>query len=415
MIPGGCFAADNMRRVGTGRRASNAPRSEHPAPRMLVVSNVASFGGGGAVGFRDVILALRGKQPELDLVAVYPWKGSLAAECAQYGARTKIGWIPWWAYIQRLRSPHIEAFLSAFLCGLLLIAGVVHAVFLLARLRPTAVVTNTMVVPSHAIAANLLGIPHYWMVCEFGPDDHHFWFLLGYRRTIRLIHRMSKSVICNSQAVERALLAIEPTMNTTVIYPVVDDPLGAPPERQPGERLRTVLVGYFSQAKGQRLALEAIAIARSTGVDIELALIGAGSQRALRKLARRLGVEDLVDIHGPTRDVRRYWSAAHVGLMCSACEAFGRVTVEAMRAGLPVCGTDAGGTPEIVTPGVNGLLSPTGDASALAANLMALESDEELRRQLALGAIQSTQRFARDRHDDQLAAILLSPDRPSHS
>ena len=65
-------------------------------------------------------------------------------------------------------------------------------------------------------------------------------------------------------------------------------------------------------------------------------------------LLRRLGVEDLVNIHGPTRDVGRYWSAAHVGLMCSECEAFGLVTVEAMRAGLPVCGTNAGGTPEII-------------------------------------------------------------------
>ena len=61
--------------------------------------------------------------------------------------------------------------------------------------------------------------------------------------------------------------------------------------------------------------------------------------------------------------------------MCSQCEAFGRVTVEAMRAGLPVCGTNSGGTPEIIDPGVNGLLSPAGDANALAANLMALESD----------------------------------------
>ena len=113
-----------------------------------------------------------------------------------------------------------------------------------------------------------------------------------------------------------------------------------------------------------------------------------------------------MNIDGPTRDVGRYWSAAHVGLMCSQCEAFGRVTVEAMRAGLPVCGTNTGGTPEIIDPGVNGLLSPAGDANALAANLMALESDEDLRRSLAFRAVETAQRFQRDRHDDELAAIL---------
>jgi glycosyltransferase involved in cell wall biosynthesis len=123
-------------------------------------------------------------------------------------------------------------------------------------------------------------------------------------------------------------------------------------------------------------------------------------------LAEHLGVEDVVSIHGPTRDLSPYWSAAHVSLMCSECEAFGRVTVEAMRAGLPVCGTDSGGTPEIIDQGVNGLLSPAGDAHALAANLMTLESDEDLRRKLACRAAETTQRFQRTRHDDELTMIL---------
>ena len=109
-----------------------------------------------------------------------------------------------------------------------------------------------------------------------------------------------------------------------------------------------------AQNKGQHLAVEAVAIARKAGVDIELTLVGAGDHEPVRELARRLGVADLVNIHGPTRDVGHYWSAAHVGLMCSECEAFGRVTVEAMRAGLPVCGTNAGGTPEIIEPASTG-------------------------------------------------------------
>ena len=377
--------------------------SRNAVPRVLMVSNVGSFGGGAAVDFRDVVLALREKRPDFDLVTVYPWKGSLAAECARYGIRTKVAWSPWWASIKRGRT---EAFISAVPRWVILIPGILQAVLLFLRLRPTTVVTNTMVIPSHAVAAKLLGIPHYWMVREFGRDDHRLWFLLGYRRTIRLIGRLSESVICNSEAVEKALLAIDPKMRTYVVYPVVDTQLGTPPERHIGEPMRAVLVGYYSEAKGQRLAVEAVAIARKAGVDIELTLVGAGNRKPLRKLARCLGVEDLVNIHGPTRDVGNYWSAAHVGLMCSQCEAFGRVTVEAMRAGLPVCGTNAGGTPEIVKPGVNGLLSTAGDANALAANLMALESDEDLRRRLASGAVQTAQRFQRGRHDDEFAAIL---------
>ena len=399
-------AADSLRRVGIRLRAITAFRNRGTVPGVVVVSNVGSFGGGGAVGFRDMVWAIREKRPDLELAAVCPGKGSLAAECARNGIRTKIAWMPGWAFLTHSRTPRIETLIGALPRAALLLSGILPAVLLLIRLRPTMVLTNTMTIPAHAIAAKLLGIPHYWMIREFGRDDHQLRFLLGYRTTIRLIDWLSESVICNSRAVEQSVLALEPKMTTYVLYPVIDTPLRTPPERHPGEPMRAVLVGYFSEAKGQRLAVEAVAIARKAGVDIQLALIGAGNHRAFRKLARRLGVEDLVSIHPPTRDLRPHWSAAHVGLMCSQSEAFGRVTVEAMRAGLPVCGTNSGGTPEIIEPGVNGLLSPPGDANGLAANLMALESDEDLRRKLAFRAAETTQRFERHRHDDELAAIL---------
>jgi glycosyltransferase involved in cell wall biosynthesis len=381
--------------------------SDSPAPRVVVVSNVSKWGGGGVVGFRDMLLAIRKKRPDADLIAVVPQKGDIAQRCAEDGIEAKIAWTPWWGFGKwsRLRvEPH--ALIGWLPYTVILLPGIVGALVFFLRRRPTMVLTNTMTIPSHAIAAKILRIPHYWIVREFGRDDHQIWFLFGYRRTVRMVGRLSDLVICNSHAVEQAMLALDPTMKTHVLYPVVDTELGTPPERQPGERMRIILVGYFSEAKGQNLAIEAIAVARKSGVDIELTLVGAGSHQPLRSLAESLGVADLLTIHEPTRDLRPHWAAAHVGLMCSQSEAFGRVTVEAMRAGLPVCGTNSGGTPEIIEPGVAGLLSPVGDAHALAANLMTLEADEDLRRRLAKGALESSQRFQRDRHDDELATYL---------
>ncbi len=373
-----------------------------------MVSNVGSFGGGGVVGFRDMLLAIRKKRPDVDLVAVLPQNGDVAKRCAEDEIEAKLAWTPWWGFGKwgnsRFVDPHVLVGWLPYTA--ILVPGIVAALVSFLRRRPTLVLTNTMTIPSHAIAAKLLGIPHYWMVREFGRDDHQIWFLFGYRRTVRLVGQLSELVICNSQAVERAMQALDPTMKTRVLYPVVDTALGTPPERQPGERMRAILVGYFSAAKGQNLAIEAIAIARQAGVDIELTLVGSGSHQPLRSLARQLGVDDLLSIHGPTRDLGPYWAGAHVGLMCSQSEAFGRVTVEAMRAGLPVCGTNSGGTPEIIEPGVGGLLSPARDARALAANLMALDADEDLRRRLGRNAQQSAQRFGRERHDDELATLL---------
>lgn len=399
-------AAGVLRRL-TNRRASTPLNSENPARRVVVVSNVSSFGGGGVIDFQDILFALRTKR-DIDAVAVLPQEGDVSQRCVTDGIGTKIAWTPWWGFGRwsRLRfiDPHVLVGWLPYTA--ILLPGIIGALVFFRRQRPTMVLTNTMTIPSHAIAARILGIQHHWVVREFGRDDHQLWFLFGYRNTVRMVGRLSDSVICNSHAVERAMLALDPSMTTHVIYPVVDTPLGTPPKRQPGERLRAVLVGYLSAAKGQDVAIEAVAIARRAGVDIELTLVGAGSPQTLRNLARRLGVDDLLTIDGPTKDVPRYWAAAHVGLMCSQCEAFGRVTVEAMRAGLPVCGTDSGGTPEIIEPGVTGLLSPAGDAEALAANLMTLEADEDLRRRLAEGAQMSTRRFQRERHDDELTTVL---------
>ncbi|MDH6247985.1 glycosyltransferase family 4 protein [Mycobacterium sp. OTB74] len=402
------FAIEPLRHVTVRRRVNRALRKEGPAPRVVVVSNVSTFGGGGVVDFRDTLFAIRTKRPDLDVVAVLPLEGDVAQRCADDGIQTQIAWTPWWAFGKwgRITRIDLHVLIGWLPYTAILLPGIVQALVSFIRQRPAMVLTNTMTIPSHAIAAKILGIPHHWIVREFGRDDHQLWFLFGYRRTVRLVGWLSESVICNSHAVAQAMLALDPTMNTHVIYPVVDTAFGTPPERHPGERMRTVLVGYFSAAKGQQLAIEAIAIARKAGVDIELTLVGAGSQTPFRNLARQLGVDDLVTIDGPTRDVARYWAAAHVGLMCSQCEAFGRVTVEAMRAGLPVCGTDSGGTPEIIDPGVTGLLSPVGDAAALAANLMTLESDEDLRRRLARSALESARHFQRDRHDDELVTIL---------
>ncbi len=239
------ITADSWRRVGTRLRAIEPFLKQSPVPRVLMVSHGGDFEGGAEFGFRDTVVALREKRPDLDLVAVYPWRGPLAADAATYGVRTKTAWIPWWAFEEK-RGPRIEALVRA----LLLVPGILRAVLLLVRLRPTMVFTNTMVIPSHAVAAKLLGIPHYWMVREFGRDDHRLRFLFGYRRTIRLIGRLSESVICISRAVEKALLALDPKMGTHVVYPVIDAPLGTPPERRPGEPMRVVLVGYFRSIQG---------------------------------------------------------------------------------------------------------------------------------------------------------------------
>jgi glycosyltransferase involved in cell wall biosynthesis len=51
--------------------------------------------------------------------------------------------------------------------------------------------------------------------------------------------------------------------------------------------------------------------------------------------------------------------------------------LEAFAAGLPVVGTDLGGVPELIDPGVDGRIVPANDPRALAESLVALRDDPE--------------------------------------
>ena len=104
----------------------------------------------------------------------------------------------------------------------------------------------------------------------------------------------------------------------------------------------------------------------------------------------------------------KVWQEADVALMCSRAEAFGRVTVEAMKASLPVCGTDSGGTPEIVIDGVNGLLFEPGSSASLASALVRLEADENFRETLARGAARTGTTYSMDRFSDEFRSLILS-------
>jgi glycosyltransferase involved in cell wall biosynthesis len=133
------------------------------------------------------------------------------------------------------------------------------------------------------------------------------------------------------------------------------------------------LIGMFGRVsswKGQDIFLRAMA-----QIPGARAVIAGGAlfderdyERELRALAHELGVADRVVFAGHVDDPMTLMAACDVVAHCStAPEPSGRVIVEAMFAGTPVIGSDAGGVREFILPGETGLLTPMKDVGALAA------------------------------------------------
>lgn len=103
-----------------------------------------------------------------------------------------------------------------------------------------------------------------------------------------------------------------------------------------------------------------------------------------------------------TTRVASLYSAADVYIINSQGlgETFGRVTIEAMAFGLPVLGTDAGGTHEIVEHNITGLLHPVGrpGSRVLAQNIELLLKNPSVREQMGIKGRKKVEKMYLKRH-----------------
>jgi len=159
-----------------------------------------------------------------------------------------------------------------------------------------------------------------------------------------------------------------------------------------------LFVGRVSPEKGVHLLLKAFSNIAQESVHVKLAIVGplTGSfsaseaspyARAIVEYAKRRIPGRVIFTGAINRDeLRVLYSNAYFLVLPSLAEAFGLVLLEAMASGIPPIGSTAGGIPDVITDGVNGLLFKKGDWKDLAIKMLTLINDETLRNKLAAKA-----------------------------
>jgi D-inositol-3-phosphate glycosyltransferase len=193
---------------------------------------------------------------------------------------------------------------------------------------------------------------------------------------------------CWDEVDELTALGGDPARMTVVpcgIDPAAFHPGGpvAPPRRG-GNRL--VVVSRLVPRKGIDDVIAALPALPGTEL-----LVGGGpppadldadpEARRLRALARRLGVDDRVELLGAVArpDVPALLRSADVAVCVPWYEPFGIVPLEAMACGVPVVGSAVGGLLDTVVHRTTGLLVPPRDPEALAAAVGRLLANPSLR------------------------------------
>jgi len=208
--------------------------------------------------------------------------------------------------------------------------------------------------------------------------------------------RECTGVLAISQFVRRSLIAggvpedkIYTALNAT--DPARFDPAKVGPgwlRSHLGLAADTPLIGIVARImvwKGHRELIEALAEVRKAVPDVRLAIIGKEDTLAVqsaesyadavRRRIAELGLEENVIWAGWFDAMPQVMADFDVLAVPSWEEPFGLVVTEGMAMERPVVGFDAGGLPEIVTHGEEGLLVPPKDTKALAESLIALLRD----------------------------------------
>lgn len=241
------------------------------------------------------------------------------------------------------------------------------------KLKCDVVYTNTSTIISGALAARLLGLPHIWHFREFGIEDYGFSYDLGQNISEFLLNHLSDLCPVNSIAVKNKYSKFIPESKLKVLYESYkkdEDEIQEEITFQPDKNsFNCIMIGTLHETKGHIDAINAIAILRTRGIPVKLIIVGTGNSEYKRKLDNlilSLNIKEEIIFLGYKNNPITILKKCDTLLMCSKSEAFGLVTLEAMENGIPVIGTNTGGTTELILDSYNGLLYSHGNYSELA-------------------------------------------------
>ena len=207
-------------------------------------------------------------------------------------------------------------------------------------------------------------------------------------RLFRHVITISKAIstVVLSQGVPAGRLSCVPSAVT------LPEPVSAPERERLRDRLdlradelACAVIAQLIPRKGHRFLIEAIPVILQRCPQARFLFFGQGPlDPALRSQCRVLGVEAQVRFAGFRDDLPQLLPALDLVIHPALQEGLGVSLLQASAAQLPIVAARAGGIPEIVRDGVNGLLVEPGNATALAAAVRTLLRDGARRRALGV-------------------------------
>lgn len=213
------------------------------------------------------------------------------------------------------------------------------------------------------------------------------------RWQVALKYRLYDHVITISEAIRQVLLSegLAPAKVSCVRSAVDAAPYLAPVSRAaflqefrlPDTAIVVGMVAQLIQRKGHFYLLESIDALRGDYPNLRVLLFGKGPLQAeLEAEITRRNLGSIISLAGFRTDLPQWLGGLDILAHPADMEGLGVSLLQASAAAIPIIASRAGGLPEAVVDGVNGLLIPRGDIAALGSALRRLLDDVELRKRM---------------------------------
>ncbi len=280
-----------------------------------------------------------------------------------------------------------------------------------------------------ALFLRLVRLAGAGVVCQFHARYEGELFVSGPRWARRLLGPMLRPadrILLLSDGLRRHFAADFPSPKTGVLPNFVDTgELGHLPVPRPAHDPLTVFfLGRLSEAKGVWDLLHAVQPVIAVTPETRFVLGGMAEfveiEREIRAFLTDRGLDPVVSLPGTLTGEAKIGAFAAADLFCLPTHLDNQpvVLLEAMAAGLPIVTTSVGAIPEMIGDGEEGIVVPPRSPERLAAAILRLLSNPELRARMgAAGRARVRRDFDRalviDRLIGELEEVRESRRRPN--
>lgn len=259
--------------------------------------------------------------------------------------------------------------------------------------------SNSSATDFGALLAKEMSLPHIWHFRENLKAHYFAHFIGGYSTQIRRYSNWSYKIITISDYLAKTFRTYIPEDKIITIYNGLKSKSTIPTKakRNLTHPLKLCAVGLIHPSKQQEMLLQSMNQLVTSGVtQIKLYIVSGFSDedayyQFLKQYIESNGLTPYIEFTGYKPNAAEFIKDMDIGILASKDEAFGRVTIEYMQAGLIPLGYKSGATPELISHNENGFIFNSPEE--LTSIIKTLLADSELFERIRKNASASANNF----------------------